>query len=162
MNSSCNGASDFRRRCWCRSRDRTAGSRRSSARATVPVTRPIRARISTWCWRTAGSSACRGCTTVAANKDDQYEQLSIHEGVDVQGSSIFSPQNAAPPAGKCRSVTGFPPKISAVCRVQSKSVDDFSSSRESGTWYDEQLATIIITTAPCSCGWRRKASLRCR
>ncbi len=71
------------------------------------------------------------------NKDDQYEQLSIPEGVDVSGSSVFSPQNAAPPAGKCRLVTGFPPKIPPCVGYKANQWMTFQVRVKVGTWYED-------------------------
>ncbi len=71
------------------------------------------------------------------NKDDQYEQLSIPEGVDVTGSSIFSPQNATPPAGKCRLVTGFPPKIPPCVGYKANQWMTFQVRVKVGTWYED-------------------------
>jgi hypothetical protein len=72
------------------------------------------------------------------NKDDQFEQLSIGEGVDVQGASIFSPQNAAPPAGKCRLVTGFPPKIPPCVGYKANQWMTFQIRVKVGTWYEDR------------------------
>jgi hypothetical protein len=71
------------------------------------------------------------------NKDDQYEQLSIPQGVDVTGSSVFSPQNAAPPAGKCRLVTGFPPKIPPCVGYKANQWMTFQVHVKVGTWYED-------------------------
>jgi hypothetical protein len=71
------------------------------------------------------------------NKDDQYEQLSIPEGIDVSGSSVFSPQNAAPPAGKCRLVTGFPPKIPPCVGYKANQWMTFQVHVKVGTWYED-------------------------
>lgn len=71
------------------------------------------------------------------NKDDQYEQLSIPEGVDVTGSSVFSPQNAAPPAGKCRLVTGFRPKIPPCVGYKANQWMTFQVHVKVGTWYED-------------------------
>jgi len=71
------------------------------------------------------------------HKDDQYEQLSIPQGVDVTGSSVFSPQNAAPPAGKCRLVTGFPPKIPPCVGYKANQWMTFQVHVKVGTWYED-------------------------
>jgi len=71
------------------------------------------------------------------NKDDQYEQLSIAEGVDASGSSVFSPQNAAPPAGKCRLVTGFAPKIPPCVGYKANQWMTFQVHVKVGTWYED-------------------------
>lgn len=68
-------------------------------------------------------------------KDDQYEQLSINEGADVQGNTIMSPQNAAPPAGKCRIARGFPPKFPPCVGYKANQWMTFQIHVKVGTWY---------------------------
>lgn len=68
-------------------------------------------------------------------KDDQYEQLSINEGADVQGNTVMSPQNAAPPAGKCRIARGFPPKFPPCVGYKANQWMTFQIHVKVGTWY---------------------------
>jgi hypothetical protein len=68
------------------------------------------------------------------NKNSKYEPLEVHVGTD-QGSGMFSPQNSAPPPGKCWHSSRTAPKIPPCVGYRPNQWMTFQVHIKVGTWY---------------------------